>query len=85
MSHIIKRLYFEASVPRKDRVKALAPVLNKALADFENDKINIGVEAFDVEVVAVIEAAGLLDKAHFFLPTRWAPTLTTETSRWQCQ
>ena len=66
MSHIIQRLVFEASVPRKDRVKALAPILNKALADFENDKINIGVEAFDVEVVAVIEAAGLLDKLVVF-------------------
>jgi hypothetical protein len=66
MSHIIKRLHFEASVPRKDRVKALAPILNKALADFDNDKINIGVEAFDVEVVKVIEAAGLLDKLIVF-------------------
>ena len=64
--HIIKRLYFDPEVPVEERIRAVSVVLNQALEDFYNEKINIGVEAFDVEMVAVIAAAGLLEEGKTF-------------------
>jgi hypothetical protein len=56
----IRKLQFDRSVSKTERIKQLAPLLNKAFDDFD-EQIE-GTEEFDADVMATIDAAGLLDK-----------------------
>ena len=58
----LQGLTFDASVPRAARLKAIAPILVNAVDDFYMGTLKLGVEAFEVEIIRVIEDAGLLEQ-----------------------
>ena len=56
----IRKLQFDRSVSKTERIKQLAPLLNRAFDDF--DEQLEGTEEFDADVMDTIDTAGLLEK-----------------------